>query len=452
MKVHLSNMDQVFRRELKNYQHTPPVDVWENIEKELATKKIPGILFYKIAASIAVLTFIASLYFYLNGDSFLQKYSTNQFLTEIIKENKQSGHSVNYSKVLSLGHSSFNDLSKDGWLFLNKNDLEINNTPLYNEEKITLLTSLPVSVKTQKIKAEIYTPQKHQYRSFFAEIFPEFHSLKHQKNYNSKNFSSNKNWMIGGAFAPSYSYRHLTKTNTPVGRNYYNNIESAVFSYTGGINVHYKPQKKLTIQGGVYYSSMGQDMDHISVYANSVYSLMDEKYKAKYVNQFEIVNSAGKVNFSSPLVYIDETATARVDNLDQAKNTFNVSEPIFNKLNVNIRQSFEYIEIPLLLRYKVLDKIVDINLIGGVGANFLVGNNVYLIYENSKEVIGKTQGVNNINYSGTIGFGLEYPIFSNVNILIEPSVKYYLNPINSTSVVESHPYSVGIYTGVSYSF
>src|SRR6056297_101649 len=100
MKVHLSNMDQVFRRELKNYQHTPPVDVWENIEKELDTKKISGILFYKIAASIAVLTFIASLYFYLNGDSFLQKYSTNQFLTEIIKENKQSGHSVNYSKVL----------------------------------------------------------------------------------------------------------------------------------------------------------------------------------------------------------------------------------------------------------------------------------------------------------------------------------------------------------------
>jgi len=307
-------------------------------------------------------------------------------------------------------------------------------------------------VETQRIKAEIYTPQKHQHRSFFAEIFPEFHSLKHQNNYNSKNSASNKNWMIGGAFAPSYSYRHLTKTNTPVGRNYYNNIESAVFSYTGGLNVQYKPQKKLTIQGGVYYSSMGQDMEHISVYANSVYSLMDEKYKAKYVNQFEIVNSAGKVNFSSPLVYIDETATARVDNLDQAKNTFNVSEPIFNKLNVNIRQSFEYIEIPLLLRYKVLDKIVDINLIGGVGANFLVGNNVYLIYENSKEVIGKTQGVNNINYSGTIGFGLEYPIFSNVNILIEPSVKYYLNPINSTSVVESHPYSVGIYTGVSYSF
>ncbi|MDK2979483.1 MAG: hypothetical protein PWP52_2197, partial [Bacteroidales bacterium] len=134
------------------------------------------------------------------------------------------------------------------------------------------------------------------------------------------------------------------------------------------------------------------------------------------------------------------------------KSSYDLSNPIFNKLNANIRQSFEYIEVPLIIRYKIIDKIIDINLIGGVGANFLVGNNVYLMYENSKDVIGKTNGVNDINYSGSLGFGLEYPILNSVNILIEPSIKYYLNPINANSAVESHPYSIGIYTGVSYSF
>ena len=99
-----------------------------------------------------------------------------------------------------------------------------------------------------------------------------------------------------------------------------------------------------------------------------------------------------------------------------------------------------------------MDKTLGINILGGVGANFLVGNNVYLIYDNNKDVIGKTNGVNNINYSGLLGLGLEYPIMNNLNILIEPSLKYYLNPINSNLEIESHPYSLGIYTGVSYSF
>jgi hypothetical protein len=199
---------------------------------------------------------------------------------------------------------------------------------------------------------------------------------------------------------------------------------------------------------------MGQDMEHISVYANNIYNLIDVEYRDRYINTYNIVNSAGEINFNSPLVYFDETATARVINLSDTKNkgSYDLSDPIFNKLNASIRQSFEYIEVPLIIRYKIIDKIVDINLIGGLGANFLVGNNVYLMYENSKDVIGKTNGVNDINYSGSLGFGLEYPMLNSVNILIEPSIKYYLNPINANSSVESHPYSIGIYTGVSYSF
>jgi hypothetical protein len=39
-----------------------------------------------------------------------------------------------------------------------------------------------------------------------------------------------------------------------------------------------------------------------------------------------------------------------------------------------------------------------------------------------------------------------------INIRIEPSIKYYLNELNSSSPIESHPYSIGFYTGINYSF
>jgi hypothetical protein len=453
MSVQLSNMDQDFRNKLKNFQQTPPDEVWDNIEQKLDAREKSEFLFYKIAASIALLSFIASLYFYLNRSSYQYKFVDNHIFTEIIKENKkQNFNKLNYTDVSVADHHPTEE-QVNGSVFLHAKEINIENDQHYKNEKIASLMPLPVSIENQHHNSPIVVKKKPQKQSLFAEIFPEFYN----NNFTQKNFNytkTNKNWMVGGAFAPAYSYRHLTETNDIAGTNYFNNIESAVFTYSGGVNVQYKPQKRLSVQTGIYYSSMGQDMEHISVYANNIYNLIDVEYRDRYINTYNIVNSAGEINFNSPLVYFDETATARVINLSDTKNkgSYDLSDPIFNKLNASIRQSFEYIEVPLIIRYKIIDKIVDINLIGGLGANFLVGNNVYLMYENSKDVIGKTNGVNDINYSGSLGFGLEYPMLNSVNILIEPSIKYYLNPINANSSVESHPYSIGIYTGVSYSF
>ncbi|MFP4025461.1 MAG: outer membrane beta-barrel protein [Thiohalospira sp.] len=446
MNESISNMDQVFRSRLKNYQQTPPLDVWNNIEQELdARKNTSGYLIYKIAASVAVLALIASVYFYLNNN----QYDLTHSFADITLNNKYIQDSQNnlLAKISDTPEETFisRNIEKSDFIKKVGNEIEI----VQREKQIAALTPFPVSVNEQKNNPEIAVKSKKRKKSLFADIFPEFYS-QNQYAYNTP--QSAKNWIIGGSFAPSYSYRHLKESNTIAGRNYYNNIESAVFSYSGGLNIQYKPQKKLTVQTGIYYSSMGQDMDHVSVYANSVYELIDPKYSDRYINSYGLVNSAGEITFNSPLVYFDETSTARVQNLDGTKSNYDITDPVFNKLNANIRQSFEYIEVPVIFRYKLVDKMIDVNLVGGVGANFLVGNNVYLIYGDTKDVIGKTNGVNEINYSGTLGFGLEYPILHKVNIHIEPSIKYYLNPINPNSEIESHPYSIGIFTGINYSF
>jgi len=343
-----------------------------------------------------------------------------------------------------------NENSK-GWSFLQEEKIVVHPAERINNEEIASLTTLPVAIDEHRNRPDILIKKIPPKQSLFADIFPEFSAVNYEE-YNINHSNASKKWMIGGAIAPSYSYRHIPESNILTGNSYYNNLESPVFTYSGGLNIQFKAQKRFSIQAGIYYSTMGQDMNYISVYANQLYQIAGDKTRDNYINTYEIINSAGDIKFNSPLVFFDETATARVRNLSVSKNDIMLSETFLDNVHANIRQSFEYIEVPLIFRYKVLDKTLGINILGGVGANFLVGNNVYLIYDNNKDVIGKTNGVNNINYSGLLGLGLEYPIMNNLNILIEPSLKYYLNPINSNLEIESHPYSLGIYTGVSYSF
>jgi hypothetical protein len=60
--------------------------------------------------------------------------------------------------------------------------------------------------------------------------------------------------------------------------------------------------------------------------------------------------------------------------------------------------------------------------------------------------------VNNMNYSGAVGIGLEYPILSKLMLNVEPRFKYYLNPIVKNPTYNIHPYSLGVFTGISYVF
>jgi hypothetical protein len=108
--------------------------------------------------------------------------------------------------------------------------------------------------------------------------------------------------------------------------------------------------------------------------------------------------------------------------------------------------------VPLYIKYKVIDKKIDFKVIGGLSTNFLIGNNTYLNEDDRQSQSGKTDNINKINYSSTVGVGIEYPIVSQFVFTVEPLFKYYLNPINTNPEVNVYPYSVGILTGINYQF
>ena len=69
-----------------------------------------------------------------------------------------------------------------------------------------------------------------------------------------------------------------------------------------------------------------------------------------------------------------------------------------------MRQNFSYLELPVFLRYKLIDRIVDFNLIGGFSYNLLLDNSVYTVIDGNKYMIGTTEGLNMFSLSSSWGW------------------------------------------------
>jgi hypothetical protein len=134
------------------------------------------------------------------------------------------------------------------------------------------------------------------------------------------------------------------------------------------------------------------------------------------------------------------------------KDVFDPEKANLQYVSSTMRQSFSYLELPVSLKYKVIDKIIGINVIGGISYNLLVNNSAYTVVEGSKYLIGETEGLNPVSVSSSLGMGMEYKVSENFSLNLEPTFRYYLNPFNSTVSSGIHPYSFGLFSGLSYKF
>lgn len=470
MGANFDHIDGVFRNKLKDFSRPAPDGLWDNIEYSLTSRKsIKRFRYYKIAAAIVALAVIGSTFLYISNnkpdtetftvsESFSSPEQVNNEIIE--KEVKKENLYLSTSK-----EKAEKQLSTQETLLAKPELVQKKSEQVIEEKKIDALVGEKKQEKVARIEKlenmritlnfKSNEPQLIDVREKKVESIkyslPDLHNFYALNEAVETHKDEKQKWAIGGEFSPLYSYRHIVETGGSYDKDYYNDSENAIMSYTGGINIQYKAIDRLTIQAGVYYTTMGQSFDYVAVYANAAYDMVSAEYQDRFINSYNISNSIGNVSFNSPYVVIDEKL-GRVNNFTDSKGSPDVSDPIYSNLNAEIQQSFQYVEVPFLLRYKLIDKNIDLNLIGGVGANFLIGNDVYLKYSGSKEIIGETQGVSTVNYNGTFGLGIEYPLMNKLNLRLEPSVKYYINEINSSSSVESHPYSIGIYTGINYSF
>ncbi len=114
-------------------------------------------------------------------------------------------------------------------------------------------------------------------------------------------------------------------------------------------------------------------------------------------------------------------------------------------------QNINYYEVPLELKYAVINNKFGVNIIGGLSTMFLGNNEISVKADNFSSVLGEANNLSSVSFSTNVGLGLDYKLSKKFIFNIEPMFKYQLNPYTDSSV-NFKPYYLGVYSGLSFKF
>jgi len=437
-----SNIDIVFRNGLKNVEVLPPPEVWNGIQSAIVTRKSP-FLFLKAAAAIAILLvsgFIAYSYLKSSSPEFGDEMVTfnvpappsihivPSFLSQLIPENKIIPVAdENIDAFPSFNIDDLYDITAEN------NSLALVRPDIYSKDfgfsgTKSVNATIPSLLNTNREKeTKIYLP-------LITEIAEDVSKPK-----------SPMKWSVAALASPTY-FSHLSTGNSDISKQL-NASEQARVSYSGGFAFTYKIGRKLSVQSGLYYSSLSQQIDGI----NSFGGFQKFDY-TKGDHNFEVPTTIGPIYSTNSDIFLVSSGHSNRVITTYTNDVFDPKKANLQYLNSNLEQNFSYLELPVMLRYKLIDKTLGLNMLGGISYNMLVGNSVFTTVNGNRYEVGTTVGVNSFTLSSSLGMGMEYSFSSKLSMNLEPTLRYYLNPFSKSEGTNIHPYSFGIFSGLSYKF
>ncbi len=262
-----------------------------------------------------------------------------------------------------------------------------------------------------------------------------------------ENQTRDPRWIVGAALSPLYSFRDAEASAMAGGAEF----ESGIVAYAGGVHVSYRTASRLAIESGIFYNKMG-----ISIGAPGI-QLFNESFDFSPLAQessstevTSVTNSVGNIVAKSGDVYVNNYKL----NASSSNNAFAPDNNYFNAINTDegIRQHLDYLELPFNLRYTLVDRTIELQLVGGMSTNFLINNYVTMETSGGTTDIGYLTNIRSVNYSGNAGLGMIYHIREKFSLRLEPRFRYFLNSINDATLPSTRPYTLGVYTGLNYTF
>ncbi|MDF1575277.1 MAG: outer membrane beta-barrel protein [Bacteroidales bacterium] len=252
-------------------------------------------------------------------------------------------------------------------------------------------------------------------------------------------------WMLGASLSPLYSFRDAEAGVVPD-----NPAETGVLSYSTGVHISYRRNSRLAFETGIYYNRTGIAIGATGIQVfNQIY---DEMFFGNGTEQADIKtvsNSVGNIVAYSGDIYMNGYK------INAENNSAAYSNGVLSQAEASeagIRQHLDYLEVPFNLRYSLIDRTIELQLVGGMSTNILVGNYVTMETAAGREEIGYLSNVNTFNYSGNAGLGMIYHLGGKLSLMVEPRFRYFINSINDATLPSTRPYSLGLYTGLSYTF
>jgi opacity protein-like surface antigen len=430
-----ANIDIVFRNGLKDYEVLPPQDVWKNIQPVIRKKQKP-LAVLRAAAMFAVLISLSFLAYKfsreipagLEGPVMVSNPESYAPPAEIISATIPD-NAISQNFIPASGTVPDDQVVKP----VNTDNI----VPAVKE-----FESTPESNKLQNNRnKQADLPVLDYNGSGYLEINPG-NSLD-MPDYTDR--KGPDRWTISALISPTYQSQFSSGQNDALSQAMAS--EQTIISYSGGLALAYKINKRLSIQSGLYYSTIGKELTGIAAYSG-----FENQFYTKGSPNFTVLTSSGTVHTSNNDIFLTDGLFSGRIHTDYNINVFDPVKASLTYLDNSIRQNFSYLELPVVLRYKVIDKALDFNIIGGLSSNLLVDNSVYASSGKGKTLVGSTEGMNMITFSSTLGMGMEYNFSGNLSLNLEPTFRYYINPFNNIPGMSIHPYTFGIFSGLSYKF
>jgi len=506
------HIDQLFKERLKNFEATPSPKVWDYIQAKIKAeeknrKVIPlWIKLGGVAALLALMLTVGNSIFgptnntpaiteektdvnsqnsetntiniendikkvevvsedknliedanenssYKNED--IKKNSKNSE-TEIAYENdakntsdKNESNSENIIKSPEKQTSNVNEAVAENKVKNNNSDLPSNTKNTDDESLIIKENAIPVpnnkeavvenevidekkfdvpttTLETDKKETEVAVTEETNKRSIFDAI----DETNEEEAIVAINNKPDNRWGITPYVGPVY-YNSLSEGSS-IDPSFSDNPKSGDLNITYGVHVSYNLNNRLSVRSGLSnvnlsYSTTGIELGNGPVSA----ALKSIDYRKK----------------DNVVITVDK---GHLNNQIQ-EGEFGTITPKSTSGEPSLNQKISYYEIPLELKYALLNKKFGVNLIGGFSTLFLGENEIIVAAGGFNETLGEANNLSTLSFTTNIGFGLNYSFSKKLMFNIEPMFKYQLNPYTDSSV-DFKPYYIGVYTGLSFKF
>ncbi len=464
------NIDRLFQEEFKDFEVFPDASAWEHIEERLMKKKKRRIvpLWLRFGGAAAILLLLVSTgFWYYNKDTNTIEEQPNDIIitntdtsnrTDIskkIKENisNKEGTSIvfknseidqesetNISKMASQNHevnpkkreqiNTFRSEEKITNLSMQDKRTIVKNTKEIHKPITEKLTTNDVTVKkSDLLKEKLYAEKTvianeetvNKQKDVNVNIQKEIDKTKSIEEIILKN-----KWSIGSTVTPIY-YNTLGN-GSPIDPVLADNTKNSDDSFSYGLKVNYKLSNKLSLQSGINTLELGYTTENVTTLISS--SLLDGS------------NTNINTNVDGLSVAAFSTTSQSSEALNQ-RSSFDVAG--------SLDQSLRYVEVPLEVKYNILQKKIGVHVIGGFSTYFLYQNKVSITSFGKTTTLGEASNINSLNFSGNLGVDLDYNISKKLYINVSPMFKYQFNTFSENSG-GFKPYYLGVYTGLNFRF
>lgn len=429
------HIDRLFQEKFKDFESHPREKVWESIHSQLQNKRNQRSWIHTawsraagIAAAIAI--------FFLVGDWFSKSISP-----EVATQRKEQQDQREPQKLPAV-NSALAEVDKEEPSQATTTITHVEAPPATPQrprlevihQKSRLKTS---GINPSKNVAAIFlapgeSQQTNQMEAQELEVagISIFDAVEPRSESHQEVQQLGKGKLVVTTQAAPIFYGNMGEGNF-LSSNFNNNRSETEVTFAYGINLAYAISDRIKIRSGINKVHMN-------------YSTMDVPYRTAMDP-----SAMASVSFN-PEIKARATAMASAGPA-QYMSTGSVKRSVGSLNQTSLNQKLGYIEIPVELQYNLLNKRIEINIIGGGSTLFLDENVVSMQRGQEHTNIGKANNLHTVSFSTNIGLGVDYRLTEKLKLNLEPMFKYQLNTFSSEAQ-SYQPYFMGVYSGFSFEF